>query len=132
MPIKIKILCKVKTCHKNLKYPLICQLICLWGVKFLFNQYQSLWSCFLSRKSLKSVKDAFLGHPIYQFLRNLEFLNFIFIGIKLPWPSRSQKYVSICLPISIVMILLLGSWTRNESNQLTSTMFIIFHYSSHH
>ena len=120
MPIKIKILCKVKTCHKNLK--------------FLFNQYQSLWSCFLSKKSLKSVKDAFLGHPIYQFLRNLEFLNFIFNGIKLPWPSRSQKYVSICLPISIVMILLLGScsWTRNESIQLTSTMFIIFHYSSHH
>ena len=81
MPIKIKILCKVKTCHKNLK--------------FLFNQYQSLWSCFLSRKSLKSVKDAFLGHPIYQFLRNLEFLNFIFNGIKLPWPSRFQKYVSM-------------------------------------
>ena len=44
--------------------------------------------------------DDFLGHPAQQFLRNPEFFNFIFNGF--------QKCVSICLPNSIVIILLLG------------------------
>ena len=51
--------------------------------------------------------DAFLGHPVYQFLQNPEFFNFIFNRFRLPWPSRLQKYVSMCLPNTNVKILLL-------------------------
>ena len=74
---------------------------------FCFNKHQNLWSYFQSKKSLKSMTDAFLGHPVQQFLRNPEFFNFNFNGFRLPWPSRLQKYVSMCLPNSNVIILLL-------------------------
>ena len=125
MPIKIKILRKVKTCHKNLKYPLICQLICLWGVKFLFNQYQSLWLCFLSKKSLKPVKDVFLGHPVFQFLRNPAAMAFKIpkICVNMPAevnchdpPSRRLLHVTKVI----------NNWLQQHST------FIIFHYSTHH
>ena len=74
---------------------------------FCFNKHQNLWSYFQSKKSLKSMTDAFLGHPVQQFLQNPEFFNSNFNGFRLPWPSRLQKYVSMCLPNSNVIILLL-------------------------
>ena len=82
---------------------------------FCFNKHQNLWSYFQSKKSLKSMTDAFLGHPVYQFLRNPEFFNFNFNGFRLPWPSRLQKYVSMCLPNSNVIILLLPCCALRQS-----------------
>ena len=94
------------------KNPWNCKLINLWRVKLManvcFNPHQSLWSCFQSKQSLESVTDAFLGHPVKQFLRNSEMYNLIFNGFGLPWPSKFLKYMSLCLPNSNVIIFLPG------------------------
>ena len=85
---------------------------------FCFNKHQNLWLYFQSKKSLKSMTNAFLEHPVYQFLRNPEFFNFIFNRFRLPWPSRLQKYVSMCLPNSNVIILLLPCCVQVEPSRI--------------
>ena len=89
---------------------------------FCFNKHQNLWSYFQSKKSLKSMTDAFLGHPVQQFLRNPEFFNSNFNGFRLPWPSRLQKYVSMCLLNSNVIILLLPCCVASLQSDFLDTI----------
>ena len=69
----------------------------------------------------------FWGHPVHHFLQNPEMYNFIFNRFGLPWPSRFPKYVSLCLPNSNVIILLLPCCEQVEKLILENSKLVFWH-----
>ena len=53
--------------------------------------------------------------------------NFNFNGFELPWPSRFPKYVSLCLPNSNVIILLLPCCEQVEKLILENSKLVFWH-----
>ena len=61
-----EVLLNVKTCHKIQNTHEIVNV----SPNAMKGQIVGWWSCFQSKKLLKSVTDVFLGHPVWKFLQN--------------------------------------------------------------